>query len=858
MVRALFLLILAAVAAYSQQKRIYLAPDDHTDYMWTGNEEEYRQAFIEMIDYYLDLADKTRDNAPEHQSRWHCDGSIWLWTYERNKSPEEFKRLIDRVRDGHISVPLNALVSTYGGTPMEATLRGMYYAGTLERRFGLKIPMAIAMENQTLPYGLGSLWAGAGAKYSWKGICGCLTRLNKSLRRPHDMYWMTGPDDSRILMKWNTMHVADSGARTMGGYAEARTPAREIDFTDSSPAFQSTHPYPVIGIFGKGWDDLKTLTDEFVTVAKAKTTATRKVIVSNMNDFFVDFEKNHGQQLPNFAASFGNEWDLYSASITEVSARMRRSVEKLRAAEALATLVSQQRPGFMNNRRPARDQAWMNMGLYWEHNWTADGPKITRQERADWGRRVVAGVETYVDTLHADAAFALSGMIKTTSRNRRFYVFNPLGWQRSDFADVLWEERGEYHVVDLTTGRETPSQIVRLPGESRPFLRIAAAGLPPVGYKVYEIRKGKGQAFPAAAQFAGQVFENAIYKLKVEGRGAISSLVDKTRANREFGAKQMGATSLPGVEGVRGFINDLGLDPGVLEVENAGPVSVTLKARGESPLKHTTRITLFRDSRRIDIRNDIDENFDGTHAWNFTFNLKSPDVRHEEVGAIVRAKLLEDGGHYTKDFSRLEWLTLNHFVDMSGEDGAGVTLSNWDCAFMKLGNSEIHHGQSLLDTASPQIQVLAGGQIDAPQAGIPKQGGDTHFLQRFALQTHGGFNAASAMRFSLENQNPPVTGWLRAGGAYPETSFSLLTVSNPDVLLWALKPADDGAPRDLIARFWNLSPQPRDYVVSLSTGVQSARRVSHIETDMEPLPVAAGNVQAKANSSQIQTIRLIP
>ena len=44
--------------------------------------------------------------------------------------------------------------------------------------------------------------------------------------------------------------------------------------------------------------------------------------------------------------------------------------------------------------------------------------------------------------------------------------------------------------------------------------------------------------------------------------------------------------------------------------------------------------------------------------------------------------------------SRLEWLTLNHFADMSGEDGAGVTLSNSDLAFMKLGNSAIHDGVS--------------------------------------------------------------------------------------------------------------------------------------------------------------------
>ena len=63
----------------------------------------------------------------------------------------------------------------------------------------------------------------------------------------------------------------------MGGYAEARTPAKEIEHVETDADFRKRYPYPVIGIFGKGWDDLKTLTDEFVTVAKEKTTPERQV-----------------------------------------------------------------------------------------------------------------------------------------------------------------------------------------------------------------------------------------------------------------------------------------------------------------------------------------------------------------------------------------------------------------------------------------------------------------------------------------------------------------------------------------------------------------------------------------------------
>ena len=58
----------------------------------------------------------------------------------------------------------------------------------------------------------------------------------------------------------------------------------------------------------------------------------------------------------------------------------------------------------------------------------------------------------------------------------------------------------------------------------------------------------------------------------------------------------------------------------------------------------------------------------------------------------------------------------------------GVTLSNEDAAFMKLGQSEIVGGNSMLDATPPQMTVLAGGQVEGPLLGIAAQGGDTFLL----------------------------------------------------------------------------------------------------------------------------------
>jgi alpha-mannosidase len=837
--RSAILLALCALlpqAACAQAKRIYLAADDHTDYFWTADGDAYRQAFLETIDYYLDQADLTAGNPSDTQSRWNCDGSLWMWEYQKNKTPAEFQRFIDQIKSGHMSVPLTALVSCYGGCPAEAVLRGMYYPGLIERAHNLRFSLAAAMENQTLPFGLGSLWAGAGAKYSWRGICGCATKVPSPGDREHDIYWWNGADGSRVLMKWYSLN----NNRSIGGYAEANSPSTAVNFVDTDAGFLSRYPYDVIGVFGQGWDAPKTMDQLIVTTAESTTNASRRVIVSNEADFFQDFEAAYGSGLPSLSCTFGNEWDLYCASMAEVSARVKREVEKLRTAEALASMVSLADASFMNGRETARDQAFLNLGLYWEHDWTGDGT-VPRATRATWQRTITAQIEAYVDDLQSDAISSLGGMIAKSGINTRFFVFNPLSWTRTDFADFPYADTSPVHVLDVSTGQETPSQIVMVDGQRR--LRILAANVPSVGYKVFEVVPGAGVGFADAASVNGGVIENDLYSVTVANRGAITSLLDKARSNREF-SKNVGGLD----------INDLGAGTGTLTVENSGPVTVTLKADSSAGLSHTSRITLIRDVNRIDIRNDINQNFSDVRTWGYGFNLANPDVWHEEVGAVIRAKLLADGGHYSGRNARYDWLTLNHFADMS--DGTvGVTLSNADCYFMKLGGSTSGN----LDTAAPQISPLAGGQVDGTSLGVQNQGGDAHFLQRFALGTHGVFSPRDAMRFALEHQNPFVTGTVTGGSAYPAGSYSLLSISDPNAILWAVKPAEEGINRGLVVRLWNLGASTVNFNLTLSSSsIASAKKTTHIETETGPATVTSGALSESLSTRQIRTFLLKP
>jgi alpha-mannosidase len=132
----------------------------------------------------------------------------------------------------------------------------MYYAGALERKYDLDLKLAYTIEDQVMPLGLASLWAGSGAKYSWHGVCACATKLKglkvNGIVRPHEIYWYKGLDDQKLLMKWYTISWDNMH---LGGYAEAAIPEDAIRQSNDLMNDKERYPYNIAGAFGAGWDN---------------------------------------------------------------------------------------------------------------------------------------------------------------------------------------------------------------------------------------------------------------------------------------------------------------------------------------------------------------------------------------------------------------------------------------------------------------------------------------------------------------------------------------------------------------------------------------------------------------------------
>ena len=302
-----------------------------------------------------------------------------------------------------------------------------------------------------------------------------------------------------------------------------------------------------------------------------------------------------------------------------------------------------------------------------------------------------------------------------------------------------------------------------------------------------------------------------------------------------------------------GTINDLGSGSGQVAIEHAGPVSTTLRVLAGGTPAHESRVTLYSGIDRIDVEGTITANFSNKVVYTSTFNLPQASVRHEEVGMIARVAPKSRGGDYSDDDARTDYLTFNHFVDFSRPE-RGVTVSNWDSPFFSVGNSTV----SVLDS-TPVLRAVVGMQVDGTNLGIQNQGGDSRFVNRFAMRTHGSYDAAEAMRFALEHQNPFVSGPVTGGTSapLPGESWSLLSLTSPNVLLWALKPAEEGIRSGIIARVWNVGSVKSSMDLSLpGANLVAARLTTHIETDIGALLTSNGTLTDHFNPQQMRTYRL--
>jgi alpha-mannosidase len=190
---------------------------------------------------------------------------------------------------------------------------------------------------------------------------------------------------------------------------------------------------------------------------------------------------------------------------------------------------------------------------------------------------------------------------------------------------------------------------------------------------------------------------------------------------------------------------------------------------------------------------------EGVHIG-FNFNVTNPAVHINSPGAIGQPEKDQLPG------ACKNWFSIERWVDIS-DSNRGVTWSTADAPLMELGGLTANlprtqpDPNAYLKTIQPSSQIYSWVMNNHWHTNYrADQEGPTWF--RYAIQPHGAYDPASAMRFGVDSTEPLIVK--SATDAAPLASR--LTIEPASVIATAFKPSDDG--KALILRLYNPTRQP--------------------------------------------------
>ncbi len=410
---------------------------------------------------------------------------------------------------------------------------------------------------------------------------------------------------------------------------------------------------------------------------------------------------------------------------------------------------------------------------------------------------------------------------------------------------------GNFDLVDVTNGQPVPFQVIELePGDPVPFasqraglgagtarlgsfeqpagirrdLCFVARDLPAHGYKTYRLAPRPAAASPRATTAPGEpdklVIENEFYRVSVDRQsGRVLQVFDK------MNSLSLLDPACP--HGLGELVVRSPLHPGEFLLERSGArlvldgpivsaIEITGRAHGHPQV--TVRLSLYAGLAHLylDVRvlKDASPLLDAQLA--FPFQVDQPAFRYESALSVMSPIRDYLPGSYS------DAVTVQNWVKVSGA-GRSVLWSSLDAPVAGLGGlwpgyvSPAH--RALVDPATfhPPLaeQDLSRGWIYSK---VFYNNLGTNFaasqvcdvLFRYVIASaEGDVGDAQAAAFGWEAVTPfhqVFTGGKPRQGTLPP-SASLVELQNPQVVLLALKKAEDGA--GYVLRLWNLADTPQ-------------------------------------------------
>jgi len=780
---------LAATSLELKPPRIrdmWILPHSHVDIGYTHRQEEIIKLQIGNLDTSMKLARASAANPPGLRFKWNPEAVWSLDHYLQRATPEQRTALLEAVRRGDVGVDALYGNMLTGLCRPEELAQCLAIGAQVSDLTGVPLETASICDVPGYTWGIVPILAQAGVKYFAIGpnFADRVGNIHHWDDKP--FYWKSQSGNERVLC-WvvdNYHHLGDLEKNVLDQIA--RLQSNGFPYSTSFIFWVGTWP-------GGGVDNAPP--DE-KTVEKAQAWNARyaapKVSIGLTREFFRDFEKKHGANVPEFAGDLTPYWEDGAGSTSRETAMNRGSGDRLAQA---ATLFAMRDPHAYPAARFVA--AWKNVLLYSEHTWGAHcsiSEPDSQFTKDQW--KVKGGFAVNANMLSRDL---LNTALPPQEPATEIDVYNTTQWERTDLAEVPSTQCGEKVVYEK--GQPVPCQSL-VTGQ----LVFLARNVPPFGAKRY--RLGEKPATPPAggAVAEGTTLRTSLLNLEVDPKsGAIKSLRLTGQDHDYVDAKAAVALNdyryVLGTDAKGAQTNG----PVSIAVVDKGPLMAALYITSEAPgcksLDRKIRVVDGLD--RVEITNYVDRKSvrekDGVH-FGFGFNVPAGTVRIETPWAVVRPNLDQLPG------SCRNWFTVQRWVDVSNDE-CGITWAPLDAPLMEIGGitanllGSVPRGEWMTKALDSQTLYSwaqnnhwhTNYKIDQP--------GLADF--RYILRPHrGGYSAADAARFGLETTRPLLV----AAASGPQAPGSLFTLSPPGVLVETVKVSEDG--KALIVRLFGVAGRP--------------------------------------------------
>lgn len=425
------------------------------------------------------------------------------------------------------------------------------------------------------------------------------------------------------------------------------------------------------------------------------------------------------------------------------------------------------------------------------------GTSIPRAYEFSWNDELIS-LKQFANVLTTSLG-GFSRLLDTQVKGTPVVIYNPVAFPVTEVVEIAFEGMPANASVYDHNGKRVPSQVVVEDGVRKLLVRASVA---PVGYAVYDVRKGSPSKNSAVLKASDKGMENSVYKLAFDANGDICSIVDKRNGKElvESGKAVRLALftknqsySWPAWEITKATIDgepvSITDDVKISVVEN-GPVRATVcveRKHGDSVFKQYVSLTDGAQDDRIDIVNNVNwQSTDALLKAEFPLAFSNEKAVYDlGVGTVAR------GNNTITAYE----VYAQQWADLTAQDGSyGVAVMNdskygWD----KPADNTIR--LTLLHTPSTRGGYSYQNRQDFGE----------HVFTYSIVGHQGDYRQGDVTR-KAEVLNQPLQAFVvpKHKGTYGR-SFSFAESLNSNVALRALKQAEDSDA--YVVRFYETAGQ---------------------------------------------------